>query len=163
MVSTRNTSRSNTNPPRMQDQPSNADNRPPGMLEAMQANTNEVEALCLTNRRLIEELEQLTRQMQCPQATRRAQEDYNFPPPPPPPPPPPLRSNTISTFPEVLKKKQNLTELGGMDPNWPLKRRAMEKYLESMLGTENYATLNKEQENYHESRGSTASSKNSAV
>ena len=74
MVSTRNTSRSNANPPRMQDQPSNAD-------KAMQANTNEVEALRLTNRRLIEELEQLTRQMQRPQATRRDQEDYNFPPP----------------------------------------------------------------------------------
>ena len=81
MVSTRNTSRSNANPPRMQDQPGNADSRPPGTLEAMQANMNEVEALRLTNRRLIEELEQLTRQMQCPQETRRAQEGYNFPPP----------------------------------------------------------------------------------
>ena len=81
MVSTRNTSRSNANPPRMQDQPGNADSRPPGTLEAMQANTNEVEALRLTNRRLIEELEQLTRQMQRPQETQRAQKGYNFPPP----------------------------------------------------------------------------------
>ena len=81
MVSTRNTSRSNANPPRMQDQPGNADSRPPGTLEAMQANTNEVEALRHTNRRLIEELKQLTKQMQCPQETRRAQEGYNFPSP----------------------------------------------------------------------------------
>ena len=81
MVSTRNTSKSNANPPRMQDQLGNADSRPPGTLEAMQANTNEVEALRLTNRRLIEELEQLTRQMQRPHETRRAQEGYNFPPP----------------------------------------------------------------------------------
>ena len=65
----------------MQDQPGNANSRPPGTLEAMQANTNEVEALRLTNRRLREELEQLTRQMQRPRETRRAQEGYNFPPP----------------------------------------------------------------------------------
>ena len=80
MVSTRNTSRSNANPPRMQDPPSDADNRPPGALEAMQADTNEVEALRLTNQRLIRELEQLTRQMQRPREARQAQEGHNFPP-----------------------------------------------------------------------------------
>ena len=63
MVSTWNLSRSNANSPRMQDPPGDADSRPPGTLEVMQANTSEVEALCLTNQRLIEELEQLTRQM----------------------------------------------------------------------------------------------------
>ena len=78
MVSTRNTSRSNTNPPRMQDQPGNADSRPPGTLEAMQANMNEVEALRLTNQRLTEELEQLTRQMR--QEARQIQEGLDIPP-----------------------------------------------------------------------------------
>ena len=80
MVSTRNTSKSNANPPRMQDPPGDADSRPPGALEAMQANTSEVEALRLTNQRLIGELEQLTRQMQRPRETRQAQEGHNFPP-----------------------------------------------------------------------------------
>ena len=80
MVSTRNTSRSNANPPRMQDPPSDADNRPPDTLEVMQANTNEVEALRLVNQRLIEELEQLTRQIQRPRDTRQAQKGHNFPP-----------------------------------------------------------------------------------
>ena len=80
MVSTWNTSRSNVNPPRMQDPPGDADNRPPGVLEAMQANTNEVEALRLTNQRLIGELEQLTKQIQRPRKTRQAQEGHNFPP-----------------------------------------------------------------------------------
>ena len=80
MVSTRNTSRSNANPPRMQDPPGDANNRPPGALEAMQANTNEVEARRLTNQCLIEELEQLTRQMQRPRDTCQAQEGRNFPP-----------------------------------------------------------------------------------
>ena len=79
MVSTQNTSRSNANPPRMQNPPGDADNRPPGALEAMQANTNEVEALRLTNQRLIGELEQLTRQMQHPREARQAQEGHNFP------------------------------------------------------------------------------------
>ena len=80
MVSTQNTIRSNANPPRMQDPPSDADSRPPGTLEAMQANTSEVEALRLTNQRLIGELEQLTRQMQRPREARQTQEGHNIPP-----------------------------------------------------------------------------------
>ena len=80
MVSTRNTSRSNANPPRMQDPPGDVDSRPPRAVEAMQANTNKVEALCLVNQRLIEELEQHTRQMQHPRETRQTQEGRNIPP-----------------------------------------------------------------------------------
>ena len=80
MVSTRNTSRSNANPPRMQDPPGDADSRPPGTLKTMQANKNEVEALRLTNQRLIGELEQLTRKMQRPLEARQAQEGHNVPP-----------------------------------------------------------------------------------
>ena len=80
MVSTRNTSRSNANPLRMQDQPGNADNRPPGALETMQANTDEVEALRLTNQRLMEELEELSRQMQQPREAKKTQEGRNIPP-----------------------------------------------------------------------------------
>ena len=80
MVSTRNTSRSNANPQRMQDPLGDADSRPPGTVEAVQANTNEVEALRLINQRLIEELEQLTRQMQHPRETRQTQEGHNIPP-----------------------------------------------------------------------------------
>ena len=80
MVSTRNTSRSNANPPRMQDQPGDVDSRPPGVLETMQVNTDEVEALRLTNQRLIGELEQLTRQMQHPREARQTQEGHNITP-----------------------------------------------------------------------------------
>ena len=76
MVSTRNTSRSHANPPRMQDLPGDADSKPPGTVEAMRANTNEVEALRLVNQRLTEELEQLTRQIQ---QTRQTQEGHNIP------------------------------------------------------------------------------------
>ena len=78
MVSTRNTSRSNA--PRMPDPPGDADSRPPGPAEAMQANTSEVEALRLVNQRLIEELEQLTRQIQHPREIHRTQEGHNIPP-----------------------------------------------------------------------------------
>ena len=80
MVSTRNTSRSNANPPRMQDQPGDTDGRPPGALETMQANTYEVEALRLTNQCLIGELEQLTRHMQRPREARQTQEGHNITP-----------------------------------------------------------------------------------
>ena len=64
----------------MRDPPGDVDSRPPGPVEAMQANTNEVEALRLINQRLIEELEQLTRQMQHPRETRQTQEGHNIPP-----------------------------------------------------------------------------------
>ena len=78
MVSTRNTSRSHTNPPRMQDQPGGVDSRPPGgTLETVQVNTNEMEALRITNQHLLKELEQLTRQIQRPQETWQARKDQN--------------------------------------------------------------------------------------
>ena len=80
MVSTRNTSRSNANPTRMPDPPGDADSRPPAPAEAIQANTNEVEALRLVNQRLIEEIEQLTRQIQHPREERQTQEGHNIPP-----------------------------------------------------------------------------------
>ena len=65
----------------MKDQPSNVDSRPPGdALETVQANTDEVEALRLTNQRLTGELEQLTRQMQRSREARQAQEGHNTTP-----------------------------------------------------------------------------------
>ena len=80
MVSTRNTSRSNANRPRMRDQPGDVESRPPATLETIQANTDEVEALRLTNQCLIEELEQLIRQMQRPHEVRPTQEGHNITP-----------------------------------------------------------------------------------
>ena len=78
MVSTRNTSKSHANPLRMQDQQGNADSRPPvGALETIHDNTNEMEALRLTNQRLIRELEQITKQIQRPREARQAQEGHN--------------------------------------------------------------------------------------
>ena len=64
----------------MPDLPGDADGRPPGPAEAVQANTNEMEALRLVNQRLIEELEQLTKQIQHPRELRQTQEGHNIPP-----------------------------------------------------------------------------------
>ena len=65
-------SRSHANPPRTQDQQGDLDSRPPrDALETLQANTNEVEAFCLTNQRWLRGLEELTRQMQRPQEERQ--------------------------------------------------------------------------------------------
>ena len=78
MVSTRNTTRSHANPPRMQNQPGGVDSRPPGgTLETVQVNINEVEVLHFTNQHLLKELEQLTRQIQRPQQTRQTRKDQN--------------------------------------------------------------------------------------
>ena len=80
MVSTRNTSRNNANPPRMQDEPGDVDSRPSDALETVQANTDEVDALRLTNQHMVGELEQLTRQMQRPREARQNQEGHNITP-----------------------------------------------------------------------------------
>ena len=80
MVSTRKSSRSNTNPPRMQDPPGDADSRPPRTVEAVQANTNEVEALRLINQRLIKELEQLLDRCNIHRRHDRPRKDITFPP-----------------------------------------------------------------------------------
>ena len=78
MVSTRNTSRSNANPPRMQDKPGDVDNRPlGGALETVQTNTDEVKALRITNQHMLKELEQLTRQIRRSHETRQARKDQN--------------------------------------------------------------------------------------
>ena len=59
-------------PPRTQDQQGDLDSRPTrDTLETLQANTDEVEALRLTNQRLLRDLEELTRQMQRPQEERQ--------------------------------------------------------------------------------------------
>ena len=108
MVSTRNTSRSNANPQRMRDPSGDVDSRPPGTVEAMQANMNEVEALRLVNQSLIEELEQLTRQMQHPRETRQTQEGHDIPP---------TKDDTVTATPEAPKQKQSPVKPGGMDHN----------------------------------------------
>ena len=126
MVSTRNTSRSNTNPPRMQDPPGDMSSRPPGTVEAMQANTNEVEALRLANQRLVEELERLTRQIQHPRETRQTQEDHNLPP----------REEQLGhDIPEASKQRQSPAEPGGMDHRWPQRRRKTKQYPGGSSGT----------------------------
>ena len=65
-------SRSHANPLGMQDQQGDLDSRPPrDALETLQANTDEVEALRLTNMCLLRDLEELTRQMQRSQEERQ--------------------------------------------------------------------------------------------
>ena len=62
----------------MQGQQGNVDSRPPvGTPEAIQADTDEMEALRLTNQRLLIELDQLTRKMKRPQEARQAREGPN--------------------------------------------------------------------------------------
>ena len=82
----------------MQDQPGNADSRPPGALEAMQAIMDKVEALCLTNQRLIEELERLTRQVRRPREAQQIQEGHDVPP---------MKDSTILILPEESKEAES--------------------------------------------------------
>ena len=154
MVSTQNTSRSNANPPRMQELPGDADSRPPGTIEAMQANTNEVEALRLFNQRLIEELEQLTRQMQHPWETRQTQEGHNIPP---------REEQHGQDIPRGAETEAESGRARGTDHNWPLRKREMKQCSEDMSGTKNYITLSQEQECNHGSRGLGVFNKSSSV
>ena len=62
----------------MQDYLGRVDSRPPeGALEIVQTNTDEVEALRITNQHFMKELEQLNRQIRHPHETRQARKDQN--------------------------------------------------------------------------------------
>ena len=70
-------SRSHTNPPGIQDQQGNLNDRSArDGLETIQANTDEVEALRLANQRLLRDLKELTRQMQ---QQQEEQQHHNTP------------------------------------------------------------------------------------
>ena len=70
-------SKSHANPLMTQDQQGDLDSRPPrDVLKTLQANTNEMEALRLTNQRLLRDFEELTRQIQRPQ---EEQQHHNVP------------------------------------------------------------------------------------
>ena len=113
MVSTRNTSRSNTNPPRMQDQPGDVDNRPPGgALETVWANTDEVEVLRATNQHLLKELEQLTRKYDAPMRHDRPDKPKTLLP----------KENNTSTLVKKRIEKGKLATLGSMILTNPLER-----------------------------------------
>ena len=120
MVSTRNTSRSNANPPRMQDQPGRMESRPPrGELETVQANTGEMEALRLTNQRLIRELEQLIDRCSAHRKCDKSKKATI----------PPLRKNGhTSALPKRQKQKQNPAEPGDTSLTYPLERSTTKQY-----------------------------------
>ena len=145
MVSTRNTSRSNANPPRMQDQPGDVDSRPPGTVEAMQANTDEVEALRLTSQHLIGELEQLTKQMQRPREVQQTQEGRNIAH---------HKGQPHPGTPRGAKTEAESNRAKGHGP--PLTPR-------EEGNTTNRTPVSKEKGSDHGSRGSRASSRNSAA
>ena len=75
----------------------------------------------------------------------------------------PTKGNTISTFLEALKQRQNPAEPGGTDHNRPLKRKATKQHPTGTSGTKNYITLSQEQKSHHKSRRSRAFNKSSAV
>ena len=71
-------SRSHANPPRTQDQQEDVDSRQPGdALEALNATSNEMEALRLVNQRILRELAELTRRVQSLQEAQHACEGRN--------------------------------------------------------------------------------------
>ena len=123
MVSIRNTSRSHANPPRMQDHPGDIDSRTPiGTLETIQANTDEMEALRLTNQRLLRELEQLPKQIQCPRRRNRLEKAKKLLP----------EENNTSTLLEKPMEKEKLATLGSMTLTNPLEKITMRR---GMVGT----------------------------
>ena len=71
-------SRSHINPPRTQDQKDDVDSRQPGdALRALQAISNEMEALHLVNQSLLRDLAELTRQGQHSKEAQQAREGHN--------------------------------------------------------------------------------------
>ena len=162
MVSTQNTRKSNVNPPRMQDQPGDVVSRPPGALETMQANTEEVETLCLSNQRLIGDLEQLTRQMQRPREAQRTQEGHNITP---------HEGQLHLGIPRGAEGKAKSSRARGHRPHLTPGEEGNEATPGGGGGggrggtseMRNYTPLSKERWNDHGSRGSKISNKSSAT
>ena len=155
MVSTWNTSRSHANPPRIQDQQGNSDSRPPASaLETIHDNTNEMEALRLTNQRLIREVEQLTGQMQCPQEVRQAQEGHNTS----------LQGEQPHLGPpREAEIEAESSQARGHEPHLALREERNEAILEGTSEKMNQPLLSKEWGSDHGSRGSRASNRSSAT
>ena len=155
MVSTQNTRRSHFNPARMQDQQGNADIRPPvGTLETIHDNTNEMKALRLTNQRLIQELEQLTKQMQRPREVRHAQEGHNTTP---------QEEQPHLGPPRKAEIEAESSRARGHEPHLTPEGSATKQYLRGTSETMNRPLLSKERGIDHGSRGSKASNRSSAT
>ena len=154
MVSTHNTSRSHANPPRMQDQQGDVDSRPPGgTLETIQANTDEMKVLRLTNQRLLRELEQLTRKIQHPQETRQAREGQTLLP----------EENNTSTLLEKQMKKEKLATPGSMNLTNPLKRITMRRGTVGTTEAMGPSSISRRLRSGHGSKGLRTSSKSLSI
>ena len=155
MVSTRNTSKSHANPPRMQDQQGNVDSRPPtDVLETIHDNTNEMEALRLTNQRLIRGLEQLTRQMQRPREVRQTQEGHNTTP---------QEEQPHLGPPREVESEAESSRAKGHEPHLTPREECNEAILGGNIGNDEPTLLGKEWGSDHGSRGSRASNRSSAT
>ena len=155
MVSTQNTSRSNANPPRMQDQTGEVESGPPGgALETAQAITDEVEALYLTNQRLIRELKELTRQMQRPHEVRQTQEGHNTTA---------WEEQPHLGPPREAEIEAESSRARGHGPHLTPKEELNEAILGGNSGKMNRPLLSKEWGSDHGSRGSRASNRSSTI
>ena len=153
MVSTRNTSSRHANPSKMQDQPGGVDSQPPGgALETAQDNTAKVEALCLTNQCLIEELEQLTRQMQCPQEAQQTQEFHNT-----------ILQEEQPHLGPPREAEAESSRARGHGPHLAPKRSATKQYSGGTAETISQPLLSKEWGSNHGNRDSRVSSRSSAT
>ena len=155
MVSTRNTSRSHANPPRMQDQQGNVDSRPPeGTLETLHANTDEMEALRLTNQRLLRELGQLTRKIQRSRRRDRPEKAKT---------PLPKKNSNTSNLLEKQMEKEKLAKPMSMTLTNPLERIAMRRGMVGTTEAMDPSFIRRRQGSGHGSRGSRTSNKSSTI
>ena len=154
MVSTRNTSRSDTNPPTMQDQLGDVDNRPPGgTLETMQVNTDKVEELRIANQHLLKDLEQLNRKIQRSQETRQARKGQTLL----------SEKNNSSTLVEKRIEKEKLAIPGSMTLTNPPKRITMRRGMAGRTKAMGPSFINRRQRSGHGSTGSGTSNKKSST
>ena len=154
MVSTRNTSKSHANPPRMQDQLGDVDSRPPGgTLETVQVNKDEVEVFRITNQHLLREFEQLTRQIQRPQETRQARKGQNLV----------TREDNTSTLIEKQIEKEKLLTPGSMVLTNPPERIATRRGMAGTTKAMGPSFISRRQRSGRGSKGSRISSENSAT
>ena len=139
----------------MQDQQGNVDSRPPGgMLETLQANTDEMEALCLTHQRLLRELENLPGRYNAPRRCNRPEKAKT---------PLTKKNNDTSTLLEKQMEKERVAKPGSMTLINPLERITMRRGMVGTTEVMDPSFISRRQGSGHGSKGLRTSSRSSSI
>ena len=144
-------SRSHSNPPRTQDKQDDVDNgQPVDIPGALRTASNEMEALCLVNQRLLRESAELS-DHRMNSRPMEAATPYH------------MRSNNTLAPPEMMTKEDKIAEPEGMIPTYPLETIKTKERLTRTMEVKSRPLIRGEKRNDLWSSGSKISNKSSST